>query len=194
MRLALAFLLASAATAHADQCQLLDPATASRAADELRLHPHYIIYCPPCGEKAPGSPAEASEIGTLQGTVTIDGSFIDLAYTYVQVSDTAYANLAMRVGCPTQDVPPSLRIDPATASGVIIRSSDEPVPADPVEPAPPPPQAAIADPAIVYVVHEAGEPAWLIALLAAAATSGAWAAIAVVRRRRRAFEPRAFRL
>ena len=199
MRLAIVLLLGSAATARADQCQWLDDASVVQAAKhQLELHSRYIAYCAPCGDKAPGEPQTAHAVTASAHDVTIDGHAIDLAYTYVQVADTAYANLAALAGCPTSGVAPSLRVDPATASGVMIRPSDEAIaaPQPAVEVAPePPPQAAAADPPeVVYVVHESGTPAWIIALLAGAGTSGAWASIALARRRRRAFKPRAIEL
>ena len=195
MRLALALVLAAPAVARADQCQWLEDDVADRAQQLLEEHPHYATYCAPCGDKAPGEPAMVGKIERADHSILIDGRAIDLAYTYVEVSDTAYASLAALAGCPTTGVPPSLRVDAATASGVMIRASDEPAdpPSTKLEEAQ---TVALAspEPTEIVVVHDYTTPAWLIALLAGGATSGAWAGLLLARRRRRRFEPRALEL
>jgi hypothetical protein len=157
----LAILLGVAATlsahaAHADQCQwLTERDIATRAARELARHPEVISFCEPCGDLAPGAPHRAMRV-TLQPidgnatSVAIDGDEIDLAYTYVKASDQHYRNLAALSGCPTSGVSPSLRIDAATATGVLIRA-DHGAPAAVAVPQVAPPASPAVGPTI-YVV------------------------------------------
>jgi len=125
--LVLAAMLA-ARSARADQCQwLADPEIATRAAHELASHPEIVAFCEPCGDAAPGAPRKATNVAVQQlgdhaTSITIDGDSVDLAYTYVKTSERQYRNLAALAGCATSGVSPSLRVDAATAAGVLIRA------------------------------------------------------------------------
>ena len=189
------------AAARADQCQLVDDAVATKALAKLANHPKVIQFCEPCGDKAPGEPAIATKVAKERDTdgayqVVIDRREVDLAYTYVQTGIERYENVAALAGCPTSGVSPSLKVDSATPTGVLITADETPVPrtqeiviTPPAPPAPPPP-------AITYIVsHESI--GWLPILLACSATSGLWmlGMIALVRRRRVAdMRPRAIAL
>ncbi|MEO7735196.1 MAG: hypothetical protein ABIY55_29850, partial [Kofleriaceae bacterium] len=118
---------APAGLARADQCQWLDdPAIATRAQRELARHPDVIAFCEPCGDLAPGAPdtARSAVVQPLRDhavSLVINGDSVDLAYLYVKTSEHQYRNLAALAGCPTRGVSPSLRVDAATADGVLIR-------------------------------------------------------------------------
>lgn len=120
-------LTVAVAPAHADQCQLLSsPEVAARAATVLREASSMLSYCEPCGERAPGPPAPvpAGEVAVVRQTdgwaVRVQGQELDLAYRYVQREGGPYQNLAVLAGCPVHGVSPSLRVAPATATGVLI--------------------------------------------------------------------------
>ena len=120
-----------AATARADQCAVLDDATAARAVEALHRYPDIESLCEPCGDVAPAPPEQATR-ATAQRTsggveVLVDGRPVDLAYTYVKTSSHRYENLAALVACPTTGVSPSLAIDDATSTGVLIHASRAPV-------------------------------------------------------------------
>jgi hypothetical protein len=200
----LALLLASAAVlaaspARADQCEWLDDASiARRAARELARNPEYVAFCEPCGDAAPGVPRRASKISVEavddHTEVVIDGETIDLAYIYLRTSDRQYRNLAMLAGCPANGVSPRLRIDGATATGVLIQA-DRAATAPPVATVAELPEA-IAPPAeratIVFVESRDTARSWLVyvALLAGAGAIAAWR----IARRRHAHVPRASKL
>jgi len=214
--LAIASCAIGVGAARADQCAWIDGATAARAKAALAQHPKVVSFCEPCGEKAPGEPARAGavEVRAMEegySQVFVDGHGLDLAYTYVQISPQQYANLAELAGCPASDVSPSLAVDPATSTGVVIRASneeiDQGVPDDPpapppvavATPAPPPAPAAVTPPPapIILVVSTRSEqPATLLVLLlglgAAFAGGTLWIVRGMARRRRRPdFTPRA---
>jgi len=192
MRVVIAFALCAAAAraARADQCAWIDESVAERAAQAL-TRAKYVEMCEPCGDKAPGVPTVADHVELRHhaegAELAIDGRTIDLAYVFVKTSDHAYSNLAALAGCPTTGVSPSLAIDQATAHGVLIHATTEPVVAV-AQPAPAPEEPP---PEVIYVVNERTEPLWPVALASAGATALAFAALARVRRRRRAYEPRA---
>jgi hypothetical protein len=210
--LAIASCAVGAGAARADQCAWIDGATAARASAALAHHPKVVSFCEPCGDPAPGEPARVGrvEVRAAEGgasEVFVDGRGLDLAYTYVQTSPHQYRNLAALAACPATGVSPTLRIDPATASGVMIRADDV-VPDDPPAPpaavavtAPPlpaPAPAAIAPPApiVVVVSTPSSEPTALLLLLlglgAAFAGGTLWVVRGLARRRRRPdFTPRA---
>ena len=195
-----------ASTSHADQCAWITDAQAAKAAAILAKHPKVIAFCEPCGDKAPGEPAVASsaDVTTPEAgyrEVTINGSPVDLAYTYVQTSPTRYANLAKLAKCPATGVSPFLTVKDETPSGQLITGNQSAWPPDPPplqvpvkEPAPseaaPPPPPSVS---YYHTTVEASIP-WSIVALAAAAgfMSGATFTLgAVALRRRRSMKPRA---
>jgi hypothetical protein len=110
--------LAVPSLARADQCQLYDAATARRVDQLLAEGPKLVELCEPCGDKAPGLPFTVSRF--------VHGER-DLAYTYVQTSNTRYENLAMLVDCPVRGVSPSLVVTGETEHGVLISADLTPV-------------------------------------------------------------------
>ena len=126
--LILAALVASAAPARADQCQLLpSPELAERAARVLReAGGSMLSYCEPCGERAPGQPVPVpagavAVVHQAEGwVVMVEGQELDLAYRYVLTERGQYENLAVLAGCPVHSVTPVLRVAPATSTGVLI--------------------------------------------------------------------------
>lgn len=201
MRFLVPALLAVAAVpaiAHADQCQLIDDDVATRALAAFKNHPKVIQFCEPCGDKAPGEPVVAERVtkerdrdGGYQ--IVIDKREVDLAYTYVETGLQRFENVAALAGCPASGVSPSLRVDEATSSGVMIRADSTPVSHTQIQVVEPPPSA----PAITYIVQTESQTNWLAIMLAAGASSGMWAIgmIALVRRRRAvAMRPRAVEL
>jgi len=194
-----AVLLAPAA-AHADQCQLLDDAVAERVRAVMAKPMRVAELCEPCGEKVPGLPFLPRSVDIIGSELVLDGTPRDLAYTYVKTAANKFENLAMLVGCPVEDVSPSLRVDAETPNGELIRADTTPVrrlaEPDVAVPLalPPPPPLPEAPPTyysttIVYAVPwvaiaaVAGGAGFLLGVIAAL--------IAVGLRRRRAMTPRA---
>jgi hypothetical protein len=190
------------AIARADQCAVLDDATAARAVDVLRRYPDVLSFCEPCGDVAPGVPtrivhASARRI-THGAVVVLDERSVDLAYTYVQTSSHRYENLAALVACPTSGVSPSLAIDDATTTGVLIHADPTPVRYPPhvvaATPSPPiaPPQLVAAPAPTIYVVAPPASPGvgWDVVITACGVTTGLWWLGAGLRRRR-TMRPRA---
>ncbi|HUS31693.1 MAG TPA: hypothetical protein VMZ53_24495 [Kofleriaceae bacterium] len=207
--LAITMVLAMAGTAYADQCAWIDAKAATKAKKIVESHPKVIAFCEPCGEKAPGIPEAATsvEIGTPDGgfkELQINGTGVDLAYTYVQMSPGLYRNLAMLAGCEVTDVSPSLKIADETPNGVLITA--DPAPPPPVvEPqlAPPPPivltlpTAAPPPPPQIVVLETRPAFPWAMIALAGMTGFGAtlFAVLAIATlRRRRAMRPRATEL
>lgn len=195
-------------TARADQCEWVAPAVAQKARALLEKHPKTIAFCEPCGDKAPGEPAVAQAVDVRvpeQGLeeVYINGSGVDLAYTYVKADDGHYRNLALLAGCPASDVSPTLAIDAETPNGVLITADDHalppPPPVTPVMPAveiapvpPPPPPPPPASQVFVYTTTH--EVPWLALAVAAGAGAlgGSLMTLLVLGvRRRRDMRPRA---
>lgn len=191
------------ASARADQCAVLDKTTAAHAVDALHRYSDVVSYCEPCGELAPGEPVDTTgaEARRFAGgfEVVLDHQPIDLAYTYVRTSSHRYENLAALVGCPTRGVSPSLAIDDATSTGVLIHA--DPTPVRSAEPAaervalPPSPPAPPAPAPAIYIVTPASNAGvgWDLVLAACLVTSGVWWLGAGLRRRR-AMRPRATEL
>ena len=126
-------LCALAPSVRADQCAWLDDtAVADRAARELARASLVIEYCEPCGATAPGAPFDVGTVSTRPAApgfseVLLDDRGVDLAYTYVLLPGArVYRNLALLAGCPADGVSPSLRIDDATSSGVLIFGDSTP--------------------------------------------------------------------
>ena len=205
---------ALAPAAHADPCthielgaRYFDRATNQRAAALLAAHPEYSVYCPPCGNQPPGEPARARRVtpGDDDAWLRLDGKYAQLEYVYVHTEPHRYENLAALAGCEVPGGVPSLDARDATASGVMITPSDEPV-APVVELAPPPatpapataPQVVVAPPAIVVVPAPAGAPwGWLVGMFGLGVGTAAGLVLAASRRRRRLREvalPRALGL
>jgi hypothetical protein len=190
------------AAAYADQCAVLDETTAARAVDALRRHPDIVSFCEPCGEVAPGVPDRVTRVAARPTgggfEVSVDGRPVDLAYTYARTSSHRYENLAALAACPTTGVSPSLAIDDASATGVLIHADPGPVrrerlvePALAPAPPPPAPPAAAPVPAIYIVTPGSGSQiGWDAVMLAGCLTLGAWWLGAGLRRRR-AMRPRA---
>lgn len=194
-------------TAHADQCQWVTPAQAEKAEQLLAKHEKVIEYCEPCGQKAPGAPYTAERVslvtpGSGYRTVEINGHGVDLAYTFVKVSQTKYKNLAKLAGCPAEDVSKELTIADETPNGVMIMP-DEPPPTvavaavvetpPPVRPSPPPPPP---EPHYTYQTMTIVQPIpWLVLAFAAGGgfiTGSAFTILVLaLRTRRRAMRPRA---
>lgn len=192
--------------ARADRPSWIEPAVAAHAEQELVQHPTMIRFCEPCGDKVPGTPAPVRKVVTRsiasypgRSEVVVDGSAIDLAYTYVQTSEHRYENLAARVGAEAPGVSPTLRVDDETPSGVLIYADQTPVTTTLPPPPPPPPPAPAppAAPTTIYVISNTTTGVgWLPIVLACGGTSMIWSlgAFAMTRRRRRDLEPRATRL
>lgn len=204
--LSLLLLGALAPAAHADPCthvelgaRYFDRATNQRAAALLAAHPEYVVYCPPCGNQAPGEPAQARRVsaGDDDAWLQIDGAYAQLEYVYVHTSPHRYENLAALAGCAVSDVVPSLDASDATATGVMITPSDVPVAVAPIEPpAPPPPPPApapaaappviVPPPSIVVVPAPAGAPwGWLVGTFGLGVGAAAGLVLVAARRRQR---------
>lgn len=98
--------------AEADQCQLVDAEIAGRAVAAIRTsHGRVLSYCAPCGDPDPvASAARMPHTVVNSGSsVLIDGTEVDLAYTYLEVAPNVFENVALRTGCPAQEVPEVLR-------------------------------------------------------------------------------------
>lgn len=186
--------LAAALPARADQCEWIEPAVAERAARELTHRPEYLHFCEPCGEVAPGAPQVASrvEVAPVERglvSVRVNGESVDLAYTFVKTSERQYRNLAALAGCPTTGVSPDLRVESATASGVLIQADGPPPPEStaPVIHVSATPVVQIASPPVMLWIAGLIVGITPVALLAALAL---WASL----RRRTLHVPRAARL
>lgn len=203
--------LAIPSLAHADQCAIVDDAVATRAVAALRSHPMVIEYCEPCNDPAPGAPRRIDRAVKIRDNaadarVTLDGRDVDLAYTYVQTAPLKYENLAKLAGCPASDVSPSLVVNDASDTGIIITAGKvpatytEPVEARSEELADEPayePAPRVVTPTVTCVVQSEDHVGLLAMLAACIATSGLWAfaTMRLLRRRRdTAMRPRALEL
>src|SRR5438477_2550238 len=110
MRIALIVLtVCSLATqSRADQCQIVDADVASWAQKLLVKGASVISYCEPCGDKKPAASTTVSKLDVRDSAggkeISINGSDVDLAYTFVQTGKSTYSNVAMLVGCPVVKV------------------------------------------------------------------------------------------
>lgn len=112
--LALCFTGGFSLSALADQCAYINKAQALAAVSRLNLGQTVYQFCQPCGDRQP----EPLLIKTLSmGTtgykdfweVQINGSGIDLAYTFVNAGiKDQKVNLAAVAGCPALDVSTTL--------------------------------------------------------------------------------------
>lgn len=104
------FLLISATPVFADQCYWLSShAEALKAQELLRKGGTVYEYCAPCKDMvARPIVLKRSDIYRDEECryfgVTVNGTSIDLAYTYV-LNNGEYKNLAKLAGCPSDDVP-----------------------------------------------------------------------------------------
>jgi hypothetical protein len=197
--LAVALVLVSQ-TARADQCEWIDAGVAQKAQAILAKQPLVIEFCEPCGDKAPGTPAQAKTvaIGSPQSgykEIQINGKAVDLAYTYVKTSGMKFENLAMLSGCPAQDVSPSLTVADETKHGVLITASADPVPqAKPVIATVPVPLPVIQPPRETVYMYSTQTIPWLALVFACASGMVIGAGLTITTlalRRRRAMKPRA---
>lgn len=105
-------LLFLAPLARADQCEIVSADVATRASQAIAVsHGRVLSYCAPCGDPEPRIAAAVvpHEVHNMGTSVVIDGNEVDLAYTYLEVAPGVFENVAMRTGCPAQDVPEVLR-------------------------------------------------------------------------------------
>ena len=101
-------LLFVAPLAYADQCEIVSPEIADHAvAAILASHGRVLSHCGPCGDPAPSlaSATLPHDVHNSGSAVVIDGVAVDLAYTYLEVAPNVFENIALRTGCPAQDVP-----------------------------------------------------------------------------------------
>jgi hypothetical protein len=135
--LALAMATSGASLARAEPCTgPSDHAVAARAARELSNRARMIVFCEACGDAAPGRPVDVASVvvrptGAGLAEVIVDGRPLDLATAFVQTSEVEYRNLALLAGCATTGSSPALRVDRATATGVLIRAAGPPAAAPP---------------------------------------------------------------
>ena len=181
-------LVVATRVAHADQCVDVSSEVAAHARQLLADHPTVVMFCEPCADRVPGEPAALQTVSSEGSVVRFNGAPIDLAYTYIQTSPRRYDNLAALVGCPTVGVSPSLRVEEATDSGVlIVPDSSEPV-AIPRMPALPEAPVELAPTVIVQSTISEGL-GWTEIAGGCGATSLLWL-VALRLRRRRSHRPR----
>ncbi len=158
MRMWIPALLLAGGIAHAEPCA--DPAVTHQILVE---HPTIIAFCEPCGDHVVGAPQHWN------------GEAVDPTYTYVQTTPSRFDSVAALAGCPVAGVSPGLRVEEATADGVLI------VP-DQTAPSPVAPRMLVVEKPMRGV-------GWAEIAIGCGATSALW--IAVMRwRRRRAHRPR----
>jgi hypothetical protein len=101
------FLLLFAAPSHADQCAWISRQTAKEAATLILTSEKMAKLCEPCGEVhteiVTVHKAEARPTQDKFWEVVVDGTPVDLAYTFVEV-DGKMKNVAKLVSCPAVDV------------------------------------------------------------------------------------------
>lgn len=122
---AAAALYGAPAVAHADQCAIVDPAIATRAAELAKKSDAMIEYCEPCGDKQPVLPRQLTSVNANSKVVWLNGRPVDLAYVFIHTTGDDYQNLGLAAGCSAQRVSKS------------IKSSAKPLPASPSLPPPP---------------------------------------------------------
>jgi hypothetical protein len=124
----------------------------------LAQHPTIVTFCEPCGDRVPREPVQWA------------GEPVDPTTTYVQMTPERFDNLAVLLGTPADGVSPSLRVESATADGVLI--VPDTVAHPPVTFTPPP----------VVVVAEDSH--WGAIAVGCGATSALWLAALRLRRRK----------
>ncbi len=101
-------------TAYADQCALIPLEQAAKALNHLKPGSQYIPFCELCGDKDfHKHPAvTVKELSVVSETlnndtlweIKVNGTGIDLAYTYLRVQDGSYLNLSKLADCPSDGV------------------------------------------------------------------------------------------
>ena len=184
---------------YTQQCRVLSLDQANRAQHVLSSAPMTVRFCEPCGDRAPSEPARATP-AIAKATHILDSyavlagdSFVDVAFTYVRVSDTMYLNLAQMIGCSVHEVSLSLHLHHVKGGTLLTPSAVPPLGTAPPTPAPAitvepvPAKVPVAAP---VVVKEHVSP-WL---WGASAAIGAALALLVVLCHQRRFRPRALDL
>jgi len=104
----------------ADQCQVMEPEAAAKAAELLEPGAPFLRLCEPCGETepVPGVVHQAERVlwdpQLKLEEVLVDGKSIDAAYIFVRVG-RSWRNLAALVGCPAESVSDPLVFGAAAA-------------------------------------------------------------------------------
>ncbi|MGE5184759.1 MAG: hypothetical protein ACM31C_21955 [Acidobacteriota bacterium] len=127
--LALTFVCAPA-LARADPCMVVDADTAAAAAKLLK-DATVVTYCAPCSDAAPSASKIRPKVELAARSVKLDGTEIDLAYTYVQTGKSTFTNVGLMVGCGATRVPGF--IDPAKLARKPASKPAASKPCDPLE-------------------------------------------------------------
>lgn len=97
-------------TVWADQCALISADQAGKALDFLEPGGAIVEFCEPCGDKDFYSKPEQT-ITNIQAqqegeywAVKVNGTGLDLAYTFVRNAEGSYLNLSKLANCPSDDV------------------------------------------------------------------------------------------
>lgn len=98
--------------ARADQCIAVDADTAAHAAKLLK-GATVVHFCEPCHADAPSAPKTNPTVAVVDDSVIargkairLDGTEVDLAYTYVQTGTSTFTNVGLMVGCSATGVTP----------------------------------------------------------------------------------------
>lgn len=96
--------------AWADQCALISVEQAGKALDFLKPGGAIVEFCEPCGDKDFYSKPEQT-ITDVQArqeqeywSVRVNGTGLDLAYTFVRNTEGSYLNVSKLANCPSDDV------------------------------------------------------------------------------------------
>jgi hypothetical protein len=119
--------------AHADQCALVSPPVAARAAARIKVGDLVVEFCEPCGDKAPGLAYKVTAIDARDGRVFVNGKGVDVAYLYVKTASGDFQNVGVAVACGAANV--SEWIKNGKPSGPTTRPAPPPPP--PMPPRPP---------------------------------------------------------
>jgi hypothetical protein len=100
--------------AHADQCAYINKKEVNKALALLKIESKYIEFCEPCGDKdfRQFQQKNLNTIDTLkvdkvdekQWEISLNGSPIDLAYTYLKQNDQKFWNVSKLSGCESDSV------------------------------------------------------------------------------------------
>jgi len=167
-------------------CSDADRALAERAAALVRSAHQIVRYCAACGDAAPEAPDDIADVTVGECAVSVGGTPLDLAHSYIDISQRRFDNLLLLAG-GTTDAAPGLRVQSETERGVLI--VPDPTPVAPL-------RVVTAPPQLVVVPPEAATP-WLAMLAGgglATVSFGALVAILAVQRRRRHPLPKALAL
>ncbi len=102
--------------ARADQCAIVDADTAEAAVGLVRDRAT-VSYCEPCGDKKPNASTARTRSARVVSSghdarVAIDGTEVDLAYTFVKTGKSTWTNLALMVGCEAEGVSAFVTLKP----------------------------------------------------------------------------------